>query len=338
MGRFTYNLGLAVLAVSSAFVQTAASELVTRQNDCQDVHIFLAKGNNETEPGRQAKLVDAICSGLDSCDYEDIHFDNRYETVFCRSLEEGARNGKTQLTDYAERCPDSKLVVSGYSQGAHVVGDILGGGGGTFFQGCQQAPNEPLDPETSPGNKIVAALLIGDTRHTADQSYNALSGAAGNGLFPRNGSQLADLNEYSGVLQSFCVATDPICAADLGPEEVETHLNYFDISSNVFGEWVQNMVADSNSTSTNSTTSSSTGSSTSSSSSTSSTSSSSFTTESTSATSTTSESSDSSEAPVSETGAAASATSSTDSDNSAAMVHIESAVVAIAALVALMNI
>jgi acetylxylan esterase len=145
--------GAATLVASSLLFQSAAGALITRQDDCSDVHIFLAKGNNETEPGRQGKLVQAICSGLDSCDYEDIHFDNRYETVFCDSLVEGARNGRAQLTDYAERCPDSQLVVSGYSQGAHVVGDILGGGGGIFFQNCSQTPNEPLDPSTSPGNK-----------------------------------------------------------------------------------------------------------------------------------------------------------------------------------------
>lgn len=148
-----HTTATAVLVASTAFVQAIAGELPKRQDSCSDVHIFLAKGNNETEPGRQGRLVEAICAGIDSCDYEDILFDNRYETVFCESLVEGARNGRAQLTDYAERCPDSNLVVSGYSQGAHVVGDILGGGGGVFFQDCVQSPNPPLDPETSPGNK-----------------------------------------------------------------------------------------------------------------------------------------------------------------------------------------
>lgn len=151
--QITHAGAVTALAASAVLTQIAAAELITRQDDCSDVHIFLAKGNNETEPGRQGKLVDAICAGLSSCDYEDIMFDNRYETVFCRSLEEGAINGRAQLTDYAGRCPESKLVVSGYSQGAHVVGDILGGGNGVFFQDCEQSPNEPLDPETSPGNQ-----------------------------------------------------------------------------------------------------------------------------------------------------------------------------------------
>lgn len=38
---------------------------------------------------------------------------------------------KTQLTEAVRRCPDQGIVLLGYSQGAHVVGDVLGGGGGT---------------------------------------------------------------------------------------------------------------------------------------------------------------------------------------------------------------
>jgi hypothetical protein len=85
--------------------------------------------------------------------------------------------------------------------------------------------------------------LFGDTRHTADQSYNIESGAAGNGLFPREGQQLSDLNRFADVLQSWCASTDPICAEDMGPTVVETHLNYFDIYSNSAGEWVREMVS-----------------------------------------------------------------------------------------------
>jgi acetylxylan esterase len=143
---------VAALAVSASLLHTAAASLSIRQDECSDVHIFIAKGNNETEPGRQGKLVDAICSDLDSCTYEDIHFDNAYEVEFCSALDAGARNGRAQLEDFGDRCPESMIVVSGYSQGAHVMGDILGGGSGMFFQNCTQTPNGPLDPNTKPGN------------------------------------------------------------------------------------------------------------------------------------------------------------------------------------------
>lgn len=132
---------------------TEGRDIASRAIDCKDVHVFLARGNNEPYPGRQGKLVTAICSGLSSCDYEDIQFYNPLESVYCDSVFEGAANGIDQITAYNKACPDSKLVVSGYSQGGHVVGDILGGGGGTFFQGCVQGSNEGLNVDSAPGNK-----------------------------------------------------------------------------------------------------------------------------------------------------------------------------------------
>lgn len=129
--------------------------LVTRESECTSTHVFLAKGNNEPYPGRQGKLVNAICADLESCDYEDIQFVNELATPYCQSLEEGAANGNAQITAYNKRCPESNLVISGYSQGAHIVGDIIGGGGGNFFQNCLQKTNAGLDPKVTPGNKSL---------------------------------------------------------------------------------------------------------------------------------------------------------------------------------------
>ncbi|KAF5650093.1 acetylxylan esterase 2 [Fusarium tjaetaba] len=215
------------------------------RDDCKDVHIFLAKGNNEPYPGRQGKLAGAICSGLKSCDYEDIQFQNALEDPFCNSVTEGVKNGIKQITAYNKRCPDSKLVVSGYSQGGQVVGDILGGGGGVFFQNCVEPDLQGLNPKTLPGSKIVAAMVFGDTRHTKDQPYNVLSGKGKDGLFPRPAGMLENLASYGDVFRNYCVETDPICAQG---DEVETHLNYFDVFTDDVAAWVKERVAEDSTT------------------------------------------------------------------------------------------
>jgi hypothetical protein len=78
--------------------------------------------------------VDAICSGVSSnkCGYEDIILDDMEGSVYRVAVHEGVIAGKSQVTAYGKDCPDAKLVLSGYSLGAHVVGDMLGGNGGDF--------------------------------------------------------------------------------------------------------------------------------------------------------------------------------------------------------------
>ncbi|CAH0045536.1 unnamed protein product [Clonostachys solani] len=241
------------------FAPAIAQELALAQRgntNCTDVHIFLARGNNEPYPGRQSKLVAAICDGLSSCDYEDIAYYNPLEAPYCESVVEGASNGISQITAYNERCPQSNLVVSGYSQGAHVVGDVLGGGGGVYFQGCVQTSNDGLDLEKAPGNMIRAALLFGNTLHTANQPFNYESGSGADGLFPRSGDRLAGLNKFASVLRDYCVASDPICA---GGDVVANHLNYFDIYSTNAANWVvEKLGLEDGSTSTTMSTSTST--------------------------------------------------------------------------------
>jgi len=229
----------AILLAAPVALAASVDRLATRQSACSESHIFLAKGNNEPYPGRQGKLVNAICSGLASCDYEDIQFYNPVESAYCGSVNEGVANGIAQITAYNQRCPETKLVISGYSQGAQIVSDILGGGGGVFFQDCVQTTSAGIDVNSAAGRKIAAAMVFGNTRHTANQPYNVLSGSGGTGLFPRSGSQAAALLTYTSVFHDYCVANDPICA---GGNVVADHLNYFDIYTDEAAAWVKSQL------------------------------------------------------------------------------------------------
>ena len=144
---------------------TALAAPAKRQSPCTDIHIFLSKGWNEPYPGRQGALAGAICAGLPdvSCDYEDILFSNTPEDDYCASVTEGNTNGVAQMNAYAERCPDSRLVLTGYSQGANVAGDILGGGGGRFGNEtvyCEVGQTAGLDPETGAGSMCKPPHLL----------------------------------------------------------------------------------------------------------------------------------------------------------------------------------
>jgi acetylxylan esterase len=123
---------------------------------CNSVQIFIAVGHGETYPGLQLSIAKGVCQGLSSCGWQEIPYRSRDTGNYCVIAEEGIKNGVAALTKYVADCPDAKLVVTGWSQGGWLVGDILGGGGGPgkgAAAGCTQKDTPGLDPTTSPGNK-----------------------------------------------------------------------------------------------------------------------------------------------------------------------------------------
>jgi hypothetical protein len=94
----------------------AATSLVAAQ--CNKVQIFTAVGHGESYPGVQRSITTAICKGVSSCGVANIQYpaiktDNNYNG--CKAIEEGIAYGRTAITDYAAKCPEAKIVVTGWS-------------------------------------------------------------------------------------------------------------------------------------------------------------------------------------------------------------------------------
>ncbi|KAI7912052.1 hypothetical protein M0657_010639 [Pyricularia oryzae] len=220
---------------------TAAAEpkIFGPTSECQKYHIFSVRGSSEPYPGRMGPLIQSLCQDLgeDDCGYEDVRYpaNSSYDGpgMFCESASTGARNGQRQMKEYSERCQDSGLILLGYSQGASVAGDILGGGGGFLF-GCDQPENPPLNRTSRPGSKIIAASTWGAVRHTANQTFNQGEGSSYDGVLPRSGAQLEAINQFSRVYRDWCNFGDVICAVgsqgNIRDEEMDPqqHWDYFD--------------------------------------------------------------------------------------------------------------
>jgi hypothetical protein len=204
---------------------------------CNDVAVFMARGNNAPyHDDRTSPFTDATCGKFrtqgKSCDYMDIVFDATKGADFCPTIQGGAVNGVRQITEYNAQCPDTLIVINGYSQGAMVAGALLSGGGDDACNVDSQTTG--LNPVSQAGQAIKAALLWGDVKHTANQAYNVLDGASKQ-AWPRTGDNLARLNAYSSVLRSYCAAGDPVCADG---DNIDEHLNYFELYSDEASSWV----------------------------------------------------------------------------------------------------
>jgi hypothetical protein len=204
---------------------------------CNDVAIFMARGNDAPyHDGRTSPFIDATCGKFQaqgvSCDYMDVVFDATLGVPFCPTIQEGAVNGIRQITEYNAQCPDTLIILNGYSQGAMIAGAVLSGGG---EDACDvDAQTTGLDPASKAGQALKAALIWGDVKHTANQPYNVLDGADKQ-AWPRTGANLERLNRYSSVLRSYCAAGDPVCA---GGNDVAQHLNYFELHTDEASSWV----------------------------------------------------------------------------------------------------
>ncbi|KAK8042478.1 Alpha/Beta hydrolase protein, partial [Apiospora phragmitis] len=219
---------LSASVVAQAAVVPTPADLHTRQETgtgkCTDVHVFLAKGNNEPYPGRQGKLVNAICKGYESCDYEDIVMQNMLPDPYCDAVHEGGANTVKQVVAYNKKCPDTKLVLSGYSR-ARTPWETAS----AVAVGCVEKSVEPPDPKSSAGK---AARQLRERR----ERQRAL---------PRPGDQLAKLKAFSDRHRDYCVDTDSICSgADPKNPGAKSHLTYFDNFTDEAAKWVKEKLGD----------------------------------------------------------------------------------------------
>lgn len=226
-------LALSAVAAVAVAQENPAGPAPKTDAPCADAVIVMARGNNAPyQDWRTFPFVDATCGKLrnqgKTCDFIEVVFDTMMNGDFCTQIGTGVRNGLDEITAFNKKCPCTKLILNGFSQGAWITGDILAGPGG-----CSQITTG-LDNAVAPGSAIAAALLWGDVMHEANMPYNVLDGSdlqkSG-----RSADSLARLNSrYSDRLRSYCAKGDPICA---NGDDVEKHLSYFELYTDDASNW-----------------------------------------------------------------------------------------------------
>ncbi|EXF75131.1 hypothetical protein COL5a_007336 [Colletotrichum fioriniae] len=193
------------------------SEVYSRQTNATGcatgVHMIVARASTE-QPG--TGVIGAIANNIQSqvpgSDIVPVDY-----PALLNPYQPSQKAGVTAMTklvqDYAKACPQTKMVLMGYSQGAHVTADVLCGTSETGFEATEPQATDVTD-------KIAAVVLMGDPSHVTGQPFDQGTSQK-NGIFPR--TKTAGCDAVSSKMASFCNSGDPFC--DSGAN-IQVHLSY----------------------------------------------------------------------------------------------------------------
>jgi cutinase len=185
---------LLVLAALAAAVPTVTSAPANAA-PCPDVEVVFARGTNEP-PGLGSvggPLVDDLRTRVAPRTVDGAAVDYPASNDFSNSTPAGIEAARSLIETIASSCPNTKMVLGGYSQGAAVI--------------------EGATNETSPqiANRVAASALFGTPRTSF---ANMLAGRPLPELAP----------QYAANSIDQCNQADPICwegGADMG-----AHVSY----------------------------------------------------------------------------------------------------------------
>ncbi|WZH40508.1 cutinase [Fusarium acuminatum] len=184
-------------------------------------HIIVARGSLEPQgPGAMGALAEEILKLVPGSDMEALVYPALYDE-YLESQPTGVRVMTSVVRNYVKNCPDTQLILMGYSQGAHVIADSICGASSTGFPATLPQPAYITD-------NIASVILMGDPSLTEGQPFH-VGTSKGSGMFPRN--LPAGCDSIASKAISFCDANDPFCEA--GGKDLSVHLSYI----KVWGEY-----------------------------------------------------------------------------------------------------
>ncbi|BCY08492.1 cutinase [Actinoplanes sp. L3-i22] len=186
-----------------------------KAGNCPDAHIVVTRASTEAPgTGIIGSLATAVTRASDQTITVEATDYPAALNPYPPSVAAGTQALTAQLTNEATNCPATKIVVMGYSQGAHVIGDVLAGTGRV----AGFTPSAAIG--TGVSDKVVAVILMGDPRYVPGKSFNAGTSRT-KGLFARGND--AALDAFADRTQSYCDTGDTFCASGAS---VAVHLSY----------------------------------------------------------------------------------------------------------------
>ncbi|KAI2629532.1 carbohydrate esterase family 5 protein [Hypoxylon sp. NC1633] len=201
-----------------AIATTSAAEASNkaRRQDCPKIHIFGAR--ETTAPpgfGSASTVVNLVQQANDGATSESIVYPAAGGNVYAASVTAGVAAVANQTSTFNQMCPDSKIVMVGYSQGAQIVDDAFCGGPDGFSLNTTRASVSPGVSEM-----VAAIILMGDPRHVNGLPFNVGNATAGG--FAARPARFR-CAAFENIIQAYCDAEDPFCAKG---NSTATHQGY----------------------------------------------------------------------------------------------------------------
>ncbi|KAK2763838.1 carbohydrate esterase [Arachnomyces sp. PD_36] len=205
---------------------TAASLLLLSSGalaqNCPEVHVFGARETTVSPGfGSAATVVNAVLSAYPGATSEAINYPACGGQSSCGGIAYGDSvlagiDAVTQaVNSFNTQCPDTSIVLVGYSQGGQIMDDALCGGGDTNAGWAETAV--PLS--ASAVTQVKAAIFMGNPRWIVGLPYEV--GTCQAGGFAARPSGFSCPN--GSVIQSYCDAADPYCC---NGNDQNTHQGY----------------------------------------------------------------------------------------------------------------
>ncbi|KAI8624505.1 carbohydrate-binding module family 1 protein [Xylariaceae sp. FL1651] len=191
-----------VPVLAAAGVSASPAELAERQS-CPNVYVFGAR--ETTAPagyGTAGGLVNQVLAAYPGSQSAAISYPACGGQSTCGgvSYDSSAQQGTTAViqavTSLNSRCPNTKIVLIGYSQGGQIMDNALCGGSGATLTGTALAA-------------VKAAIFMGDPHNVAGLPYNVGTCKAGGFAARPSGFQCSPASP--SIIKSYCDAADPYC-------------------------------------------------------------------------------------------------------------------------------
>jgi cutinase len=194
MGKLFATAAVAV----SACVSGAVNIPVASADPCPDVEVVFARGTFEAPGvgGVGEAFVDALRSRVGSKSV-DVYPVNYPASLDFATASDGVVDAANKIRDTATSCPNTKMVLGGYSQGAAVLAYTTVDSIPTGYQ-LPAGITGPMAPEVA--KHVAAVALFGKPSSGFMQMIQ-------NGAPPIAVGQL-----YTGKTTDLCIPEDPICS------------------------------------------------------------------------------------------------------------------------------